>query len=153
MGGVAADWLTQLAPPHAPASPGWWPLATGWWFLLIIILVLSAATIYWQRRPASRLRRLALRELKFMQASISEDIALARDLEHLLRRYAVARYGREQVANLSGERWLNFVIAHGGVAWSGAVGANLLCNAYGGSAPADRAAWLQGAQSFIKGRA
>lgn len=153
MGGVTTDWLAQLAPPHAPPPPGWWPLAAGWWVLLILLVVCGALIIYWQTRPSVRLRRLALRELKNLQTSADDDIALARYLEHLLRRYAVARFGRDTVANLSGERWIAFVVAHGGTAWTGATGGNLLRIAYGGAAASDRAAWLSGAQAFIRGRA
>ena len=151
MGSVAADWLAQLAPPHAPPSAGWWPLAAGWWILAVLLIVLVSAIIYWQRQPSVRLRRLALRELKTLQTTVLDDTSLARALEHLLRRYAVAHFGRDRVANLSGERWLNFVVEQGGVAWGGAAGSGLLCIAYGGVASADRAAWLQGARSFIQG--
>ena len=121
--------------------------------MLILLVVIVATLAYWQSRPSVRLRRLALRELKHLQVNITDDGALARDLEHLLRRYAVARFGRDAVANLSGERWLNFVVGHGGGAWSGDSGANLLRLAYGGDAVADRAAWLSGAQAFIRERA
>ena len=153
MGGVTPDWLSQLAPAHAPAPAGWWPLAPGWWILLIILSFIVFLLIYWQRRPAVRLRRIALRELKNLQAEIVDDIVLARELEHLLRRYAVARFGRDSVAGLSGERWLAFIVENGGSALSGESGASLLCAAYGGSATAARSLWLSGAQAFIRGRA
>lgn len=152
MGSVTPDWLAQLAPAHAPPPPGWWPPAQGWWGLLILLVVVVAAFIYWQRRPAVRLRHIASRELKNLQATIIDDIVLARELEDLMRRYAMARFGRDTVANLSGERWIAFVIEHGGAAWSGDRGASLLRAAYGSAATADRAAWLTGAHAFIKGR-
>lgn len=152
MGSVTPDWLAQLAPAHAPPPPGWWPLAVGWWGLIILLLLIAAVLVYWQSRPSVRLRRLALRELKNMQETISDDIELAKELEHLLRRYALAHFGRDKVANLSGERWLAFVVEQGGVAWSGDTGSNLLRIAYGGAATAERTAWLSGAQAFIKGR-
>jgi hypothetical protein len=110
-----------------------------------------AAVIFWQRRPESRLRRIALRELSVLEKSALDDMLLAHRLEHLLRRYAVARFGRDAVANLAGERWVGFVVAHGGAAWKGEAGANLLCIAYGGTAVADRARWLDGARAFIRG--
>ena len=153
MGGVAADWLAQLAPAHAPPPPGWWPPAPGWWALLAIFLMASAAFIYWYRHPGLRLRRIALRELKNIQQTVTDDNVLARELEHLLRRYAVARFGRDRVASLSGERWITFVVEHGGETWSGESGASLLRIAYGGAARADRTAWLAGAQAFIRSRA
>jgi len=152
MGGMTADWLAQLAPPHAPPPPGWWPLAPGWWLVLLLVVAIAAAAIYWQRRPSVRLRKLALRELHHLQQTNLDDTTLARELEQLLRRYAVARYGRDRVASLSGERWLAFVVEHGGAAWAGESGASLLRLAYGGTAAAERAAWLAGAQAFIRRR-
>ena len=152
MGGMKPDWLSQLAPPHAPPPPGWWPLAPGWWALAIVLLIGVVAAIYWRRRPAVRLRRLALRELKNLEAASLDDRELARRLEHLLRRYAMARYGHAAVAALSGERWIAFVVAHGAGEWDGAAGAGLLRAAYGGKADADRARWLSGAHAFLKGR-
>jgi hypothetical protein len=152
MGGVNNDWLSQLAPAHAPLSPGWWPLAPGWWVLLSLLLIVAATLIFWFFRPHTRLRRLALRELKSLQKNADDDAELARDLEHLMRRYAVARFGRDQVSGLSGERWLNFVVEHGGTSWAGTAGSNLLCLAYGGEAAAHRVAWLSGAKAFIRGR-
>ena len=153
MGSVTPDWLAQLAPAHAPPPPGWWPLAPGWWGLLILLMILIAVWVYWQRHPVIRLRRLASRELKKLHTENLDDIALARALEHLLRRYAVARYGHDTVAGLSGERWIAFVVEHGGAAWSGDSGNKLLRLAYGGTATADRSAWLAGAKTFIRGRA
>ena len=152
MGSVTPDWLAQLAPPHAPPPPGWWPLAPGWWVLLIVLVVIAAALIYSQSRPQVRLRRLALRELEAIQTNINDDMALAQALENLLRRYALARFGRDAVANLSGERWIAFVVERGAATWAGDTGASLLRMAYGGTATADRAAWLAGARAFIRWR-
>ena len=153
MDNVAPDWIKQLAPPHAPPPPGWWPLAPGWWGLLILIMVVGAAIIYWNRRPDVRLRRTGLRELKKLRTTVTDDIELACELENLMRRYAVARFGRDTVANLSGKRWITFVVDHGASALSGESGENLLRAAYGGVATTNRTAWLTGAEAFIKGRA
>jgi hypothetical protein len=152
MNGAQPDWLAQLAPPHAPPPPGWWPPAPGWWILAILLIAALAALIYWWTRPNMRLRRAALREFKRLQASAADDADLARGLEHLVRRYAISRFGREPVAVLSGERWLAFVIAHGGAAWAGDAGSSLLRAAYGGTAQADRARWLAGARAFLEWR-
>jgi len=152
MGGMNPDWLSRLAPAHAPPPPGWWPLAPGWWMLAIMLVAVIVAATCWQRRPVVRLRRIALRELNIMEAAMIDDIALARELEHLLRRYAVARFGRDAVAGLSGERWITFIVAHGAAEWAGASGASLLRAAYGGTADTYRARWLAGARAFIKWR-
>ena len=146
MGSVA--WLSQLAPPHAPSSASMWPPAPGWWALLVILLAMVFAFIY--RQHKTRLSRIALKELKKLQAD--DDIAFAGQLEHLLRRYAIARFGRDDVAALSGERWIAFVVEHGGTALQGEIGADFLRLAYGGTAAENRVAWLSGAEGFIRGR-
>ena len=152
MGSMKPDWLSQLAGAHAPPPPGWWPLAPGWW-LLIALLVLTTWFIWWRyRQPHNRLRRAALRELVQLSSGAQDDAAFARALEHLLRRYAVARFGRQMVAGLSGERWIDFVVAHGGADWRGTAGSALLQAAYGGIHQPERARWISGARAFIKAK-
>lgn len=147
------DWLTQLAPPHAPPPPGWWPPAPGWWGLLVLLLLGIAALFIWWQRPPRRLRRTALRQLAQLENDHDGDALLAHRLQDLLRRYAVARFGRETVATLTGSAWIDFVVAHGGTDWAGDSGAALLRAAYGGDVSGERARWLAGARGFLKGRA
>jgi hypothetical protein len=150
------DWLSQLAPAHAPPPPGWWPPAPGWWGLALLLLAGAAGLTYWLNRPRRRLRRAALGELRQLETQVSEEARLASELEQLLRRFAVARYGRDGVAKLSGQRWVDFVVDHGGADWSGVTGPDILRLAYGGSArhrPVDPARWISGARGFIKGGA
>jgi hypothetical protein len=153
---MTPEWLAQMAPSHAPPAPGWWPLAPGWWGLALLLVVTVAAVAYLQTRPRAKLRRTALRELTQVAANTSDDTILARELEHLVRRFAIARFGRATVAGLSGKRWIDFVAAHGGAAWAGTAGAGLLQAAYGGTvqdiSPSHRAQWLAGARAFFKAR-
>lgn len=147
------DWLAQLAPPHAPPPVGWWPLAPGWWGLLLLLVTALVGLWLWYRRPAQRIRRSGLRELATIESTTVGDAALAQALEHLVRRYAVARYGRDTVAGLSGSRWLAFAIAHGATPWQDATGESLLQAAYGGTPQhSDRARWIAGARAFLKAR-
>ncbi|MGQ0699536.1 MAG: DUF4381 domain-containing protein [Panacagrimonas sp.] len=144
------DWLSQLAPAHAPPPAGWWPPAPGWWVLALLLLVALAAFVYWLRNPARRLRSVALRELRALESN-DDDTRFARGLESLLRRYAVAKFGREKVARLSGKAWLEFVVAHGGAAWAGATGQDVLRLVYGGQQGGfDRSRALSGARGFLK---
>jgi hypothetical protein len=149
---VNGDWLQQLAPSHAPPPPGWWPPAPGWWVLALVLAGAAALLGYWLNHPLRRMRRAALRQLRQLEHSAGDDAALARGLEHLLRRFAIARFGRAPVARLSGEPWIAFVAAHGGAALAGESGRELLRAAYGGQAAAGRALWLRGARGFLKGR-
>jgi hypothetical protein len=146
------DWLAQLAPAHAPPPPGWWPPAPGWWGLALLLLLGVAAFVYWRNRPPRRLRRVALGQLTQLEQAKHDDIQLARALEDLLRRYTVARFGREAVARLAGRTWIDFVVAHGGTRFAGQSGVAFLRAAYGGGGKPDRTQWLAGARAFIKGR-
>jgi hypothetical protein len=147
------DWFQQLAPDHAPAAVSWWPLAIGWWILILIFLIAVMGFGFWCLQPKRRLKRVAIRELKRIEQDVHDDAILARDLEHLLRRYAVTHFGRDQVARLTGEEWIAFVVTHGGKSWQGDNGLNLLRAAYGGEViNVDRAGWIEGARTFVKGK-
>lgn len=152
MDSMNSGWLKQLAPPHAPPPPGWWPPAPGWWLLALLLVLFVAGLIYWYLRPFRRLRRIALRELAHLEAYVHDDFQLARELQDLLRRYAIAAYGREAVANLSGDEWLSFIASHGGKELADEAGKRLLRVAYGGLMQCDRRAWLKGAHNFLQGR-
>lgn len=152
MGGLKADWLSQLAPAHAPPPPGWWPPAPGWWGVALLLGLIAVALVYLFRRPPARLRRAALRELKRLESEPNDDVRLAGELERLMRRYAVAVYGRETAARLSGSAWLAFVVEHGGKELAGEAGHALLRTAYGSPAGVDRVRWLKGARSFLGAR-
>ncbi len=150
---MTPDWLDRLAPPHAPPPPGWWPPAPGWWGLALLLLAALAALAWWWTRPAQRRRRAALRELAEVERARLDDTRLARELQDLLRRHAVARYGRATVARLAGGEWLDFMVARGATPFAGAAGASLLRAAYAGEAAgAFRAQWLAGARAFIGSR-
>lgn len=144
------DWLTKLAPAHAPTPVGWWPPAPGWWILALLLMLAAGGWLYWFMRPAKRISRTALRELKQLKGRPCNDIQLASELECLLRRYALAIHGREVAANLSGETWLTFIVAHGGAELDGEAGSNLLRTAYGSRVQTDRTLWLEGARNFLR---
>jgi len=152
MGGMKPAWLAQLAPSHPPPPPGWWPPAPGWWLLALLLLAALGGALWWWRSRPARLRRAGLRELKQLEAAAADDAELASRLQRLVRRFAVARFGRETVAGLSGERWVAFVVAHGGRDWAGEAGDALLRAAYGGSVQASRERWIAGARGFLKAR-
>lgn len=162
---MTPTWLSQLAPDRAPPPLDWWHLAPGWWAMALLLLLASGIGVGWLRRwrrPAARWQRAAWRELAQLQSVGADhrcdDATIARGLQHLLRRYAVVRYGRAAVAPLSGEAWLAFVVEHGGTDWAGETGRHLLRCAYGGDAslphgaeqPPYRAQWIAGAKAFLK---
>ena len=145
-----SDWLKQLAPGHAPSPPGWWPPAPGWWGIALLCILVTAGLVWWARDPRRALRRTALRQLHLIRASDADGAAVARGIQNLLRRYALTVFGHDQVAKLTGESWLRFVIAHGGSPLTGASGRSLLMAAFGNYAGDDREQWAAGAEGFIR---
>lgn len=144
------DWLTQLAPAHAPAAVGWWPPAPGWWVLGVLCVLLIAALVRMLLDPRRALRQAAIRQLRVIRASDADGPAVARATQNLIRRYAVEVFGRDRVARLTGEPWLNFVMDAGGDALAGAPGRSMLAAAFGNQASDDREQWFAAAEGFIR---
>lgn len=99
---------------HLPPPVGWWPPAPGWWLLAAGVLALLSLTAWWWWRsaPRRRLRREALATLDALLAdyrATGDAARLLQGLSTLLRRIAIARWGRERVARLHGEAWLAFL--------------------------------------------
>lgn len=147
------DWLTQLAAEHAPAPPGWWPLAPGWWLLAVLLAVVLGVGLAWWLRPAARRRRYACRELRRLRERGLEPAEAARAIQALLRRYALTVFGRDAAAPLSGPAWLKFVVEAGGEAFAGDSGRTMLAAAFGAAgnySEADRERWFDAAEQFVR---
>ncbi|MGH8296254.1 MAG: DUF4381 domain-containing protein [Steroidobacteraceae bacterium] len=149
---MTPDWISQLAPAHAPPPAGWWPPAPGWWILAALAAAAVAAGLWWWLDPYRRSRRAALRELRAIRAGESNPVASARAIESLLRRFALAVFGGAQVARLTGDAWLAFVAAEGGAPLAGEPGRSLLSTAFGGEASDHRERWIAGADAFVRAR-
>ena len=106
--------LEQLRDIHLPPAVSWWPPAPGWWLLAAIMMLLGALAVWlFQRHRRDRWRRAALREWQRLHedwtAGAIDGVGAARRLSVLLRRVALARFPRQQVAALTGEDWLAFL--------------------------------------------
>lgn len=116
---MTGDPLAQLRDWHLPDAPAWWPPAPGWWLVAALLLI---ALIWLVRRLVRRYRqgaaaRSALGELAILRATFAADQdarAFAAGVSRLLRRLALERFPREQVAGLTGAAWLDFLDATGG---------------------------------------
>jgi hypothetical protein len=147
---MSPSWLSQLAPDHAPPPAGWWPPAPGWWAISALALVLLVLLFRGLRSRGRAVRRSALKELRLIRRSDGDGPAVARAIENLMRRYAVAVFGQARVAKLTGEAWLEFVVSQGGTALAGTPGRSLLVAAFGNHPSDDREQWLSAAETFIK---
>ena len=107
------DALQGLRDIHLPAPVPLWPPAPGWWLLALLMVLLLVATVWlWKRHRRTAYRRAAFKELQHLQQALRQgqaDTAIISELSILLRRAAISRYGRDQVASLNGKAWLEFL--------------------------------------------
>ena len=103
---------------HLPGAPSLWPPAPGWWVLAVLVLVLLA----WGGRALLRRRRIRQQRervydaLAALQTGFSHDRSpeqLSR-ISELMRRLALMRFPRSEVASLSDAAWLHFLDTTGG---------------------------------------
>lgn len=111
------DPLAQLRDIHLPDPVNWWPPAPGWWLLALVIVVIIGGAVYLLIRHLrfNRYRkaaRLALKQIK-ESCSLLDNREIVAQLATLLRRVAIHTCGREAVAPLVGESWLQFLDAKG----------------------------------------
>jgi hypothetical protein len=102
--------LSRLHDIALPPPVNWWPPAPGWyWISAVLLMILALAVASMLRRFfANRYRRAALKE--------SERISEARwppsTASALLKRTAMAAWGRGKIAGLSGKAWLEWLNDH-----------------------------------------
>lgn len=102
--------LQGLRGLHLPPPVSAWPPAPGWWLLALLLLLMLVATVWlWRRHRRRAYRREALQQLKQLRNAANQDQAVLAELSILLRRVAISRYGRQQVAGLHGDDWLAFL--------------------------------------------
>jgi hypothetical protein len=102
-----------------PPDATWWPLAAGWWILLLfvaaaVIALLLRLWIWWR---SNSYRRAAMKELQRAQ-SVAEIAAI-------LKRTAMCRVPRSQIARLSGEQWCDWLQLSGGTSMPDSVRSTL----------------------------
>jgi len=99
---------------HLPDPVGWWPLAPGWWFVLLV-LAAGFAYLFWRafnKWRHNEARRFALRELARYEGAYLEHrdpVTLGKQLSELLRRGMLAYAPRGDVAGLTGDAWLQWL--------------------------------------------
>lgn len=106
------DALANLRDIHLPEAVAFWPPAPGWWLLAALLLATALGVAAWRRFRRRSLRRAALRELDDIRTGYSQDedlSQLALRLSTLLRRVAISRFARRDVASLHGADWSRFL--------------------------------------------
>lgn len=132
----------QLRDIHLPGAPAFWPPAPGWWLVAAVSVALLAwaGAVALRRYRIHRRRRHILAALASLEREFSNERSpegLAR-ISELLRRLALIRFPREQVAALTGQAWLRFLDESGGNGrFAGGPGRVLASGPYQRALPAD----------------
>ncbi|MEO8922709.1 MAG: DUF4381 domain-containing protein [Caldimonas sp.] len=108
----------QLRDIHLPPAPPLWPPAPGWWIVAAILLALAAwgSLAAWRRLRLRRERRRVMDMLARLESGLVSERS-PEALTHisvLLRRLALMRFPRANVAALTGPTWLRFLDESGG---------------------------------------
>jgi len=123
-----ADPVAGLIDIPLPPSISLWPET--WTSRITVTAALAAlvVSVVWilHQYAVNRYRREALAELDRITHAPIEPGQLAQDLTVLVRRTALAAFPREQVAQLTGQAWLDFLDrSYGGTEFSQGVGRSL----------------------------
>ena len=108
----ANDALSALRDIHLPEAVSLWPPAPGWWVAAGLVVALAVALRLLQLRRRRSVARAALRELDGLERDhegTGDAGAYAVRLSALLRRVALARFPRNEVASLHGATWIDFL--------------------------------------------
>ena len=104
----APELLDGLRDIVMPAAPPIWPPAIGWWLVAVVAI---AVTIFsWiavSRLLTGAAKRDALRRLSHIATLPPQDAAS--ELSSLMRRAALTKFPRLEVAGLVGRDWLEFL--------------------------------------------
>jgi hypothetical protein len=92
-----------------------WPLAPGWWlvFILILLFIFGIFYIVWKLRTRQPDWRLEYRrEWAMLLRRYPDSRERLIQLNILLKRVAMQRYGRHHCAGLTGKAWLAWLTEH-----------------------------------------
>jgi len=115
-----AELLAELRELQVPSVSSW--PAPGWWILLFLVIA-SVGTLWMRKRRIAQRQANAWREealiqlnqlnQKLNQASESERHSVLRDTSVLLRKVMIYVNGRQEVAGLTDQAWLDALEGHG----------------------------------------
>ena len=142
----------QLRDIRLPESPGSWPPAPGGWIAALLLAAALAVLAIkgWRTWRRVRRRRHALAELQALSAQrCGPDFVAA--VSAVLKRVALSRFPRTEVAALTGPAWLAFLDRTGGHgAFSEGAGRVLGDGPYAPAPECDTSALLALARDWIR---
>ena len=106
------DPLNQLKDIQLPDPVGWWPLAFSWWVVIFsfVVIVLFAVWFIQDRHRRNAYRREAQAQLIAIEndSNLSAQMKILQ-INALLKQVAITVYGRQTIAALSEQAWVDFL--------------------------------------------
>lgn len=95
---------------HLPESVSFWPPAPGWFLAALILIACYVAYVAIKRYRASRVQqKLAMAELQQIDL---QNFDAWQKINDVLKRACLAYCSREEVAQLNGQQWRDFLLGH-----------------------------------------
>lgn len=108
--------LLALRGMKLPDPVGWWPLAPGWWILAVLLVVIIWGAVHvlrtYRESVGYRAGKVLQRLKQDYQQGVLDKQALLSELNQLLKRTALVRFSANEVARLSGDEWVAFLLKH-----------------------------------------
>ena len=103
--------LSGLRDIHLPDIPSVWPLPMRFWIVLFaVVSCVFLCRFLWLYVHRITAKKYANREVESLTSRFSgNNYKIAVEICLLLRRIAVMKFGRENVADLSGKKWRQFL--------------------------------------------
>ena len=93
---------------HVPSSPDIFPLAIGWWISIILLILLFLCVYFMLFKWFYSLKRQVSSNIRQIE-KIKNNKEMLKKINQLAKRVAIARFGREKVASLYEDEWIDFM--------------------------------------------
>jgi len=104
---------------HLPDAISWWPPAIGWWILLALIILTFIFLPKLYRRitytPLKKVANSTFQNIVVRYNESNNSLNFVHETSQFLRQIAMSYCGRENIAQLTGEQWvqaLNNITEH-----------------------------------------
>lgn len=95
---------------HLPDAITWWPPAIGWWILLILIIAAFIFIPKLYRRmtyaPLNKVANITFQNIVAEYKENNNDSTFVIETSQFLRQIAMTYYDRKEVAQLTGDKWI-----------------------------------------------
>ena len=95
---------------HLPDAVSWWPPAIGWWILLALVIAAFIFIPKLFRRvtfiPLKKVANNTFKNIIDKYKSNNDNALFIIETSQFLRQTVMSYYGREDVAQLTGEKWV-----------------------------------------------